>query len=257
MFLSCDSLSKIPNIKHGFFGRIGGVSDGIYSSLNAGFGSDDAAENIIENRRRIVTALGFSDDTQLNTLSQIHSNKVIAMNAPFDNQQNTIEADGLVTNQSNIIIGILTADCTPVLFCDTEEKIIGAAHAGWQGAKSGILENTISAMEKLGAKRESIIATIGPCIAQKSYEVGAEFYQNFMAESLENDDFFSSSANDKYQFNLPAYVTNKLAKSNINNINIVYGDTCGDAKRFFSNRRRNLKNEPDYGRQVSAIAITD
>lgn len=244
--------SKAKNIEHGFFTRKGGVSEGIYSSLNLGAGSHDKIDNVKKNRQIAMDFFGF-EEKNLHSLYQVHSNKVITVSGQFEKR---IEADAMVSKTANIILGILTADCTPVLFADNKNKIIGAAHAGWKGAITGILQNTIIAMEQLGAQKQNIMAVIGPTISQSSYEVGKEFYDRFAQESDENSKFFKPSVRAEYfQFDLPAYVAFQLQLSGIKSVTDVKMDTYSDEENFFSYRRSCHKNEPDYGRNLSVIAI--
>ncbi len=249
--ITCAKLSNITGIRHGFFGREGGVSDGLYSSLNVGYGSGDDLDKVIENRKRVSAALG--SDAELLSCFQIHSAKVVAVTAPWE-WKNSPEADAMVTDQPNIPLGILTADCLPVLFADAKKRIIGAAHAGWKGASGGVLEATIDAMRALGAG--NIMASIGPSIAQNSYEVGAEFFERFLQEAAENEQFFRALPERKYKFDLPAYAKGRLATAGISQIGHVNRDTLLDEKQFFSYRRTTLAGQKAYGRQVSVIMLT-
>ena len=237
------ALSELKNIKHGFFTRNGGVSDGIYKSLNCGTYSHDKKDNILKNRALACKVL--SEQAQLIEIHQTHSNKVHV----FDNKNTVPEADAIVTDQKNIALSIVTADCAPVLFADSKAGIIGAAHAGWKGAYSGILENTIAEMCKLGANKENIVTAIGPCIAQKSYEVGPEFLKQINDKQY----FIESSNSGYYQFNLETYVSDKLLEAGIKNIDPLNKDTYPPNNGFFSYRRKTHLNEVDYGRQVSII----
>lgn len=247
--ITCPKLFSFSGIKHGFFTKNGGVSEGLYSSLNVGLGSNDTRENVEKNRELAMQALGTKSN--LHSLYQVHSNKVVVVDDKFNGKT---EADALVTDKPNVAIGILTADCTPVLFADADIKIIGAAHAGWKGAHSGVLENTVDAMKKLGAK--NIFAAIGPTISQASYEVGAEYYERLIDGNKENTRFFIDSIKpDHYMFDLPAYVTYRLTEAGIKSISDVSRDTCAEADIFFSYRRSCLKNEPDYGRNLSVIEL--
>lgn len=250
MYQVSENLS-LPHITHGFFGREGGVSDGIYASLNCGYGSGDDKAKVRENRLRVSHALG--SEHEVTTCFQIHSNKVITLTS-IDDACSDNEADALVTNVANLPIGILTADCLPVLFADVHTPIIGAAHAGWKGAIGGILEATIAAMKALGAR--DIVAAIGPAIAQSSYEVGAEFYARFTQESLSNAQFFFPSPRDgAFLFDLKAYAKARLIAANISSIIVLPHDTYTEEKTFFSFRRTTHRNEKIYGRQVAAIMI--
>jgi len=238
-------------IAHGFFGRAGGISSGLYRGLNCGLGSHDRREDVLENRRRVTEALGQSP-ASLTTLYQVHSPTVITVAEPFDGH--VPEADALVTGVPGVTLGILTADCVPVLFADTTAEIIGAAHAGWKGAVGGVLENTIQAMEDLGAEREDIRAVIGPCIAQSSYEVGAEFIARFTA--AEQAQFFIPSNRAGHAlFDLPSYVAMRLSAAGLQQVALLAMDTCTNEENFFSYRRSTLRGEPDYGRHISCIVL--
>ncbi|MFC1673304.1 peptidoglycan editing factor PgeF [Pseudomonadota bacterium] len=243
-----------PNCHHGFFTRAGGVSDGIYAGLNCGPGSHDETTNVVENRARAVKGLGLGA-APLITAYQVHSPDAIAVFEPW-NQADAPKADALVTDKTGLVIGILTADCAPVLFADVHAGVIGAAHAGWKGAVGGILENTVEVMERLGAKRENISAVIGPCIHQTNYEVGAELRERVLDASGWADDSFRESARQgHYLFDLPGYVRARLDGLSLGGVDDVNADTYGDPDRFFSYRRTTHAGEPDYGRQLSAIAL--
>lgn len=245
----CQSLSTPPHIRHGFFTREGGVSEGIFASLNCGPGSGDDLAKVAENRVRVGNALGGT----LITCYQVHGNNVVIVDKPWEHKD-APQADALVTNKPGIALGILTADCLPVLFADTKKKIIGAAHAGWKGAFDGVIEATLEAMRKLGA--EDIIATIGPSIAQKSYEVGPEFIGRFVQQDMLNGNYFMPSPRpDHHLFDLPGYTKRRLSEAGIATINLLAHDTCFEENRFFSYRRSCLRGEKSYGRQVSAICL--
>lgn len=252
-FIADSELSKATNINHGFFGKVGGKSSGIFSSLNCGYGSNDDKETVIQNIDIVKSTLK-ADGFPLCTARQIHSEKVITLDEPWT-IENRPEADGLVTKKKNIALGILTADCAPVLFVDEKSGVIGACHAGWKGAKTGIVENTVSAMVNLGAKPENIVAVIGPCIGPESYEVGQEFYDNFVNDNQKNKVFFKSKSGGKYLFDLPKYVENRLKKLNLKTVKWVGKDTLSSEKEFFSYRRSCLNKEKDYGRQLSVIIL--
>ncbi len=242
-------LLQHSNIRHGFFTRKGGCSSGIYTSLNCGPGSDDNPENVKKNRHTILAELG-SQGATLCGLHQIHSNIVHYMDTPWVDE--LPKGDAVVTRQKNIALGILTADCAPVLFADPENGVIGAAHAGWKGALTGILENTIQIMCQKGAKIPNIIATIGPCIAQKNYEVGPEFLEKF----AEHQHFFiKSTKKDHYLFDLKGFVTYRLEESGLDKITALPQDTYSDEDILFSYRRATHQGEKDYGRQISTIMI--
>lgn len=250
MFLTHPFLDH-DSFGHGFFGRAGGVSEGIYRGLNCGPGSKDVPEHIAENRRRVAASFSQAPE-QLCTLYQIHSPDVVSVNAPFGEARP--QADALVTNRPGIVLGILTADCAPVLFADAQAGVIGAAHAGWKGAHGGVVENTIAAMEALGARREQIAAVVGPCIAQVSYEVGPEFVARFTAD--EQAQYFIPSTRAQHaQFDLAGYVTGALRRAGVAQVSALMVDTCANEEAFFSYRRTTLRGEPDYGRQISAIAL--
>jgi YfiH family protein len=249
------SLARLPGIRHGFFTREGGVSEGLYAALNCGPGSGDAAVNVAENRRRVVRHLGGRYDDVV-TVYQVHSGDAVAVDAPIA-AGNRPKADGLVTRTPGLAIGILTADCTPVLFADPDAKVVGAAHAGWRGAKDGVIEATISAMEQLGAQRQTIIAAIGPTINQTAYEVGPEFEEQFLAGCPNNGRFFRrDSADARAHFDLPAYVEARLAEARIGEIERQTLCTYGNESLFFSFRRSQHRSEGDYGRQIAAIVVT-
>ena len=257
--ITCSEFAEPENIMHGFFLRKGGVSEGIYSSLNLGAGSKDSPEKIQKNRDIAIRQLSsnFDDvkilERDLYTLKQIHSNKVVTV---FDKSKDKMEADAVVTDTTNIILGILTADCAPVLFADENAQIIGAAHAGWKGACSGILENTVCEMEKLGANINNITAVIGPTISQESYEVGAEFYNYFTRSGKNNAQFFiPSERKGHFMFNLPGFVELRLAAMELSNITNVRRNTYALENDFFSYRRSCHKGETDYGRNLSVIGL--
>jgi len=248
------AFNDLSSIGHGFFTRQGGVSSGVLTSLNCGYGAADTAENVTENRNRAMAKIGSTVD-RLNTVYQVHSaDAVIADGAwALDDRP---KADAIVTVERNLAIGILTADCTPVLFADPVNRVIGAAHAGWKGALGGVLENCVRVMEEKGAERHRISAVIGPCIHQKSYEVGAEFQRGFVDVDVSNTRFFISSERDRhFQFDLPGFVRSKLENLNLGQIDDVGLDTYVDEGRFFSYRRTTHANETDYGRGLSAIIL--
>lgn len=242
--------------KHGFFGREGGKSSGIYASLNCGFGSGDDVELVAQNRAIVAAALGAQPESLI-TAFQIHSARVVAVEKPWA-WKDSPEADALVTATPGVVLGILTADCQPVLFSDPKARIIGAAHAGWKGAMGGIIEATMDAMIALGAREENIRATIGPSIAQASYEVGAEFKERFEQENSENNQcFIPSTREGHFLFDLTGYTKNRLKRTRGMQINALAHDTCLDENRFFSYRRTCLRGETAYGRQISAITLQD
>jgi len=240
------------SIRHGFFTRQGGVSRGIYQSLNIGLGSGDTPSHVAQNRHRIAAHFGV-EIGQLITLHQCHSADVVSVSAPFSGERP--KADALVSNVPGLVLAVATADCAPVLFADSKNGVIGAAHAGWRGAYHGILENTVMAMEALGAQREHIVAALGPCIGAQNYEVGEDFFTRFLALSPNNQRYFiASGQKNHYFFDLCAYNMDRLAQVEVK---CEHVDLCtfADEARFFSHRRMVHRGETDYGRQMSAIAI--
>ncbi len=237
---------------HGFFTRRGGVSTGLYASLNCGPGSGDDPAAVQENRRRV--AMHLIAPHGLASLYQVHGNEVVTVDAGYDIMHRP-KADGMVTAQRGIALGILSADCAPVLFADSDAAVIGACHAGWRGALAGITDATVAAMERLGASRSRIRAAIGPCISQSSYEVSAPFHEEFLKADKNNARFFTDGKREgHWQFDLPRYLLQRLGRAGITTENLDL-DTCSDPARFFSYRRMTLAGETDYGRQVSAIAL--
>jgi polyphenol oxidase len=243
-------------IRHGFFTRDGGVSQGIFASLNCGFGSGDEEHKVAENRRRVAAALSLPPD-RLVTCYQFHSAEAVVVERPW-RREDRPRADAMVTRVPGIALGILTADCAPVLFADAHAHVIGAAHAGWRGALGGVLEATVAAMVKLGAAPERIAAGIGPCIGRASYEVGPEFPAPFLAEDPGNGDFFVSAPRaGHFLFDLAGYAARRLERLGLARIKPTGGDTTAEPSRFFSYRRACLRKEPDYGRELSAICIAE
>jgi YfiH family protein len=252
MMLSAPNLASIGGVRHGFFTRRGGVSSGIYASLNCGPGSRDAAGNVVQNRARVAELLGVEPDRLL-TLFQKHSADTVVADKPW---KAAPEADAIVTSKPGLAIGILTADCAPVLFCDAGAGVIGAAHAGWRGALSGIVEATVKAMKKLGAKPERIVAAIGPSISQKAYEVGAEFVQEFVAIEPDSAGFFiTDEGSGEPHFDLVGYVGERLARAGVGTVADLGLCTYCEETRLFSYRRSQHHGEDDYGRQISAIVL--
>jgi YfiH family protein len=252
--IQASSLSVLTNVRHAFFTREGGVSDGIYASLNGGLGSRDAAENVQENRSRMAAALGVAPARFL-TCYQIHSPNVVVADTPWAREA-TPEADAIVTREVGLAIGVLTADCGPVLFADGEAGVIGAAHSGWKGAIGGVLEATIDAMEKLGAKRGNIRAALGPLIRQDNYEVGPEFVARYTADDPGNARYFRPSQKDGHaMFDLPSYIAARMARAGVAFEDLALC-TYADPQRFFSYRRTTHRAEPDYGRHVNAIVLS-
>jgi YfiH family protein len=253
--LLSDDLTELPGLRHGFFTREGGVSEGIFASLDAGI-ADRKPEQMRENRSRVAAHLGTGFERLL-SCHQIHSPDVATVTAPWPIDARP-EADAMVTTQKGVALGVLTADCAPVLFADAKNGVIGAAHAGWRGAVSGVLENTVLAMEKLGAVRATIRAAVGPCIHWQSYEVGPEFPAPFLAESDDHKRFFRPAfKSDRYLFDLPGYVESKLRALKLGSVDGSAADTLPDEKRFFSYRRACLNGGKRTGSLISAIMLSD
>ncbi len=253
MLVSSDVMSAIPGVRHAFFTREGGVSDGIYAGLNGGLGSNDSPDSVRENRRRMAERLGVAPD-QLLSLHQVHSPDAVIATGPWDGPVRP-KADALVTATPNLAIGVTMADCGPILFADPEKRVVGAAHAGWKGALTGVLEATLQAMEELGAERGRIIAAIGPLIRQQSYEVGAEFVARFIDDDAEHARFFLPSQREGHaMFDLGGFIRMRLESAGVLLIDDLGLDTYAD-ERFFSYRRSVHRKEPDYGRHVHAIMI--
>ena len=242
----------LDNIPHGFLGRVGGVSTGIYESLNCSLSSDDVRENVLENRRRAVAAI--MPNAALARVYQVHSPDVISVTGPID-QDNPPKADALVTDRPNILLAVQTADCVPVLFADRQAGVVGAAHSGWKGAFTGVNESTIAAMEALGASRERIVCAIGPCIAQKSYEVDAGFFHRFADADPANERFFSDGKAGHHQFDIEGYVAARLAAAGITSVECLGEDTYSQPERFFSYRRSCHRHENGYGGQMALIGL--
>ncbi|HYM04577.1 MAG TPA: peptidoglycan editing factor PgeF [Stellaceae bacterium] len=241
-------------IRHAFFTREGGVSGGIFASLNCGFGSSDDTARVAENRERAAASLGLPGD-RLVTCFQVHSGEAVVVERPWRRDEHP-RADAMVTRIPGVALGILTADCAPVLFADAQARVIGAAHAGWRGALNGILDETVRKMQELGAVRDRIKAVIGPCIAQPSYEVGPEFPSPFLAEAAENALLFTPAARPgHFLFDLAGYAARRLNRLGIDQVDRTGGDTAAEAERFFSYRRACLRGEKDYGRELSAICL--
>ena len=246
--------ANLAGVAHGFFGREGGVSEGLYASLNCGPGSRDDPAKVAENRTRVVTAIAPA--SRLATLAQIHSPNVHIVDTDWDAARHP-EGDGMVSAAPGLMLGIQTADCAPVLFADAEARVIGAAHAGWKGALHGVLEATIEAMEELGAKRGQIAAAIGPCISQANYEVGPDFRAHFAEDAGSAAFFVASDKAGHFRFDLPGYAARRLARAGIGDIVQTGLSTYPPENGFFSYRRTTHRGEADYGREISAIVLTD
>lgn len=241
-------------IRHGFFTRQGGVSDGLYQGLNVGLGSDDQPERVQENRRRVTQWFGLAPD-RLATVHQVHSPEVVVVDGSYDGSRP--QADAMVTATPGFVLGVLSADCGPILFADAEAGVVGAAHAGWKGALFGVLENTIEAMTKLGASRDRIAASLGPSISQDNYEVGPEYVARFTDIEPAYADYFSRAEKEGHAlFDLKQFTIDRLTKSGVKAENLGLC-TYPDEERFYSYRRTTHRAEPDYGRQISAIAILE
>lgn len=254
MMFRAPSLAAIDGVAHGFSSRLGGVSDGIYASLNCGPGSNDDPANVVENRARVARHLGGTPENFF-TLYQKHTNIAVVVEKPFAKGE-TPEADAMVTAVPGLTIAVLTADCAPVLFCDPNARVVGAAHAGWRGALSGVVEATVDAMTGLGAKRENIRAVVGPAISQAAYEVGQDYRDSFIAEDLRAEAFFKTDeASGEPHFNLPGYVVSRLDRAGVGTIDDLGLCTYSDESQLFSYRRSQHHGEDDYGRQISAILL--
>jgi polyphenol oxidase len=241
----------LGTLPHGFLGRAGGVSTGIYAGLNVGLGSDDERDAVIENRHRAVDAV--LPGAVLARVHQIHSSDVVTVSAATGDDPP--KADAMVTDRPGILLGIVTADCVPVLCADRQAGVVGAAHAGWKGAIGGVTDRMIDAMERLGADRASMTCAVGPCIAQKSYEVDASFMTRFAEADAANERFFADGKPDHYQFDIEGYVAARLASAGISRIECLGEDTYSQPDRFFSYRRSCHRGEPGYGRQISMIGL--
>jgi YfiH family protein len=254
MFIQAPALASHSGIRHAFFTRQGGVSDGIYASLNGGIGSSDEPAKVQENRRRMAAALGAKHDALI-SVHQVHSPDAVIVEGPWRGERP--KADAMVTATPGLALGITTADCGPVLFADAEARVIGAAHAGWRGAVTGVLESTLTAMERLGARREKIVAVLGPTISQNAYEVGPDFIRRFAEEVPGHMRFFREAEKpDHAMFDLPGFIGARLEAAGVGEFTNLGLCTYSDEERFFSYRRTTHRKEPDYGRLISAITLT-
>lgn len=254
--LTSQILSGQPRVRHGFFTRRGGVSGGIYASLNCGPGSADDPGHVAENRTRVARSLGVvGEDAGLNTLAQIHGDRVVHLREPLPAGSHP-RADALVTDTPGLAIGVLAADCVPVLLADMEGTAVAAAHAGWKGALAGIVGATVDALVALGVPVERVAACVGPCIQQRSYEVGADLRRRFLDADAGNGAYFrDSERGGHFLFDLSQYVTDLVGAAGVSRLERLETDTYADEQRFFSYRRATHRGEPDYGRQVSAIVL--
>ena len=251
--LASPLLATVPGVRHAFFTRRGGVSKGIYDSLNLGRGSRDEPADVAENRRRAAAAFGLRPRA-LNTCYQIHSAQVLTADGPWGEARP--RADGVITSRADLICGALAADCAPVLIADGQARIVGAVHAGWRGALTGVVESAVTAMAALGGAPERMVAAVGPCIAQASYEVGSEFLERFVTEAPGDTRFFARAASaGKWRFDLPGFVLSRLRGAGVTHCEWIGRDTCAEEDAFFSNRRAFRCGEGDYGRLLSAIAL--
>ena len=252
--LQAHSLLELDGIRHAFFTRAGGVSQGVYATLNGGVGSNDAPDKVAENRGRMATMLGVTADRLL-TAYQIHSPDVVVVEKPWTHDTRP-RADAIVTKMPRLAIGVSTADCGPLLFADVAAGVIGAAHAGWRGALTGVIEATVAAMEKLGADRARIAAALGPTISQPNYEVGPEFVARFTSTNPGNERFFAASPNaGRATFDLPSYIAARVELAGVAEFEDLGLCTYAEPDRFFSYRRTTHRNEQDYGRHINAIAL--
>jgi len=254
MLLTSSDLSALPGISHGFFTRQGGVSEGVYASLNGGLGSGDGRDKVMQNRARMAAALQVAPG-RFATVHQVHSPDVVVIDKPWEEEARP-KADALVTRTPSLAIAVSSADCGPLLFADAEAKVVGAAHAGWKGALTGVIEATIAAMEKEGARRERIRAALGPMISHAAYEVGPEFEARFRFADAASGTFFAPSGREgHFMFDLPGYIGRRLAAAGVAAQDLGRC-TYGDATLFYSYRRMTHRREADYGRHLSAIALT-
>jgi YfiH family protein len=250
------ALLSMPGVRHAFFTRDGGVSDGFYASLNAGLGSRDRPERVAENRARMAAALGVARG-RLVTAYQVHSPDVVVATEPWS-RADAPHADAVVTRVPGLAVGVTTADCGPLLLADREAGVVGAAHAGWKGALAGVAEAAVDAMEQLGASRRRIAVALGPMIRQASYEVGPDFVTRFAADDPENRRFFAPAARDGHaMFDLAGYIAARLERAEVGRVEDLGHCTYADPTRFFSYRRSTHRAEADYGRHISAIALVE
>lgn len=255
MFIEAPTLSALPKIRHAFFTRQGGVSEGIFSSLNGGISSVDNPEHVKENRRRMAQALNVGPEA-LVSVYQVHSPDALLVEGPWPGGERP-KADAMVTKTPGLALAISTADCGPVLFADAEAGVIGGAHSGWRGAITGVLESTIEAMERLGAERNRIVAVLGPTISQGAYEVGPEFVERFAKEAPGHQRFFKPAEKPGHaMFDLPGFIGARMEAAGIGSFTDLALCTYADEERFYSYRRTTHRKEADYGRLISAITIT-
>ncbi|MFO1048038.1 MAG: peptidoglycan editing factor PgeF [Geminicoccaceae bacterium] len=252
MKIEARSLRSLGGVRHGFFGRQGGVSEGHWASLNMGLRSGDRPDAVATNRARVAEALGVKPP-HLVTARQVHGVAAVPVTEPWDNLD-APEADALVTDRPGLLLGVLTADCGPILLADESAGVIGAAHAGWRGAFDGVIEAVVAAMARLGARRECIVAVLGPCIGPRSYEVGPEFLARFVAEDAANRDYFDESG-ERPRFDLRGFIASRLWCAGVADVEVVDRDTCAEDELFFSFRRSTLRREERFGLQISGIVL--
>lgn len=253
MFIEAPELSAHAGVRHAFFTRVGGASEGLYASLNGGLGSQDAPERVAENRARMCAQLGLPSD-RLVSLYQVHSAEVVTVEAPFAAERP--RADAMVTRVPGLALGIATADCGPILFADPENGVVGAAHAGWKGALTGVIGATVSAMEALGARRSRIVAVLGPTIGPASYEVGPDFVARFRNDAPGMERFLGPGTRPGHaQFDLPGFILARLEEAEVGEATALNLCTYADPERFYSYRRTTHRGEADYGRLISAVTL--
>ncbi|OUW48186.1 MAG: hypothetical protein CBD56_03020 [Candidatus Pelagibacter sp. TMED196] len=252
MFYSKNLMSEV-NLKHCFFSRKNGVSSGIYESLNCGIGSNDDISNVKKNLE-IVSKVFDIESNKLALMNQSHSNKVLSVENV--NNSKRFDCDALLTKNDDIALCVLTADCAPILIYEVQNKIVGCIHAGWKGAFSGIIENTILKLSEMGGDKNKLIVTVGPCISQNNYEVKKDFYSNFISQSKQNEKFFEDNGNESFRFNLRAYINKKFKDLGVQKIDNIAVDSFASKNEYFSHRRAKKLGEDDYGRCISAIRKT-
>jgi len=253
MFFS-KKLQKFENLKHCFFSKKNGFSKGSYASLNCGLKSGDKKENVLKNISLVSRKIGCKDELLI-TLNQTHSNKVVYLENE-SSIKNKLPGDAIVTKIKNVAIGILTADCAPILLYDHSKKIIGCIHSGWRGSLNGIVRNTVKKFKELNSNIDDLIAVVGPCIGKESYEVKIDFYKRFVSQNQQYEEFFKKITNEKYIFDLRGFINNELSNLNIKNVENIEMDTFSKKEFFYSYRRSHLNKEEDYGRCISVILMT-
>ena len=253
MFLS-KNLKKFNNLKHCFFSRKNGFSQGIYESLNCGLGSNDNKKNVLRNLEYVSKNMECEKESLL-TLNQKHTNKVVYFENKFD-VKNKLEGDAIISKVKNVGISILTADCAPILFYDPKKEIIACVHSGWKGALNGIIKNTLKKFNELNSKNEDLIAVVGPCISKQNYEVKKDFFEKFMDQNNENKSLFIKINNERYKFDLRGFVNKEIFDLNVKNIENIDMDTYAQEDFFYSYRRSKNNKEKDYGRCISVILMT-